>query len=169
MSDRTKYLHRPRPGTIYFRVGGWTIARLPDDESSPEFAALYDRLLAQYAEIRKPVGRPRAAAIIGTGLETPIGAHVYFLRDGDRVKIGHASSLKQRISKLQVGSARPLTLIGVVPGSREIERFIHWQFRKHRERGEWFRIEGALAQFLAENFARDNADAESSMKLGNAV
>jgi hypothetical protein len=44
MTDRSKYLDRAC-GRIYFRTNG-TRQRLPDDESSPEFAAAYDALIA---------------------------------------------------------------------------------------------------------------------------
>lgn len=64
MTARTKYLQRPKGGQIYFRYNGKVIERLPDDESSEEFAAAYDRLVAS---IGKPavVGRPvkKAGAI----------------------------------------------------------------------------------------------------------
>ena len=127
---------------------------MPDDESSPEFAAAYDRALTSYVTNRKPRGRPGAGdtspAAFSSTKRTIVGYHVYFLRDGDLVKIGYASSVNKRISKLQIGSGRHLTLIGAVPGGRDVERFIHWQFRKHRIRGEWFRIEGALAAFIEE-------------------
>ena len=79
------------------------------------------------------------------------GEHIYFMRDGDLVKIGYtrsASSANKRLSKLHIGCSRPLTLIGVVRGGRETERFMHWLFRKYRVRGERFRIEGTLAEFV---------------------
>ena len=53
---RTKYLTRPKPGLIYFRHGGKS-TRLPSDETSPEFAAAYDALLAGIDKTRRP-GRP---------------------------------------------------------------------------------------------------------------
>lgn len=61
MIERTKYLHRPN-GRILFRVGGKTIERLPDDETSVEFADAYDRLIAELRAgkfgKRGAVGRP---------------------------------------------------------------------------------------------------------------
>lgn len=47
MTDRSKYLHRPQPGTLLFRYRHQTIGRLPIDEGSAEFAAAYDALLAE--------------------------------------------------------------------------------------------------------------------------
>jgi hypothetical protein len=44
MTDRSKYLDRIG-GRIYFRIYGKR-QRLPDDETSPEFAEAYDALVA---------------------------------------------------------------------------------------------------------------------------
>jgi integrase len=58
-NERTKYLQRPKPGVIYFRFAG-KITRLPADETSPDFARAYDRLLAeaQTNASRDKGGRP---------------------------------------------------------------------------------------------------------------
>jgi integrase len=58
LKKQLKYLHRPKDGIIYFRVGGKTLARLPDDEHSAEFDRAYQRLLAEHAPRN---GQPRAA------------------------------------------------------------------------------------------------------------
>jgi integrase len=50
ITDRSRYLHRPKPGIINFRVNGKTVARLPSDETSAEFARAYDKLLADLVQ-----------------------------------------------------------------------------------------------------------------------
>ena len=60
---KRKYLQRLKSGQIYFRVGGKTRARLPDDELSPEFATQYNTLVAalragQFGDQPSRVGRP---------------------------------------------------------------------------------------------------------------
>jgi integrase len=60
---KRKYLQRLKGGQIYFRVGGKTRARLPDDEASSEFVAQYDALVAamragQFGDQPSRVGRP---------------------------------------------------------------------------------------------------------------
>jgi integrase len=45
--ERTRFLHRPKPGIINFRVNGKTVERLPSDEAAPAFAKAYDALLAR--------------------------------------------------------------------------------------------------------------------------
>jgi integrase len=55
------HLQRAKPGCVYFRFGGKTIARLPGVEGSPEFEAAYARLKAEHAKVvvkRKRIGRP---------------------------------------------------------------------------------------------------------------
>ena len=59
MTDRSKYLDRIG-GRIYFRINGKR-QRLPDDETSPEFAAAYDALIAGRMA-PKPPSREAASA-----------------------------------------------------------------------------------------------------------
>ena len=63
---------------------------------------------------------------------------VYFVSDGEAIKIGKANDPKRRLGGIQTGTARPLSLLGVVPGGRRMERRIHREFQAHRLRGEWF-------------------------------
>lgn len=67
MSDRTKYVHRPKPGVVYFRNGTISV-RLPADNTSPEFARAYDELLARV----KPAIRGRPSHM----LKPPVAALV---------------------------------------------------------------------------------------------
>jgi integrase len=59
MIPKRKYLQRYPDGSIFFRKSGKVLGRLPDDESSPEFAEEYDRLFATLGKTAKP-GRPAA-------------------------------------------------------------------------------------------------------------
>lgn len=65
---------------------------------------------------------------------------VYFLRvpnDG-LIKIGFTHTLTARIKALSGGIKRPVELVGAINGDRVSERVIHWQFRRHRQHGEFF-------------------------------
>lgn len=75
---------------------------------------------------------------------------VYFIKNGarDRVKIGFSEGHEDRLRSLQGASADKLTLIGLVVGTRKTEMKMHKRFADYRERGEWFRVEGALARYL---------------------
>ncbi len=71
---------------------------------------------------------------------------VYYVRapDLNMVKIGFAENPKGRFSKIQSDSPTRLILAAVEAGDEAAEAARHHQFREHRQRGEWFRYEGAL-------------------------
>ncbi len=90
-------------------------------------------------------GRERAAADMFRG-RPPIDRSqwVYFVRGGDRIKIGYAANTGRRIADLQTASPVPLELLTAIPGSRDLERELHRQFAALRTHGEWFRAEDPL-------------------------
>jgi T5orf172 domain len=92
--------------------------------------------------------------------------YVYFWRQGDAVKIGFTTTIRQRISKLQIGSAERGELLGVMPGSLDVEKFLHWLFRRNRRDGEWFVLDDELTRFIMEH-ARTPEERRFS-KSGNA-
>jgi hypothetical protein len=73
----------------------------------------------------------------------------YFVRCGGFVKIGIAWNVRHRLCGLQVGNPEPLELLGELTGDHEIE--LHGLFREYRHRGEWFRLEGTLAEYLGKS------------------
>jgi hypothetical protein len=76
--------------------------------------------------------------------------HIYFLKNGRRglVKIGYSASYRMRMSTIQLSTPDDLKLIALIPGDRDTERELHGRFGKHYVRGEWFRLEGALAKYV---------------------
>lgn len=65
--------------------------------------------------------------------------HVYFIgAPNGLVKIGHAIDVYNRLSKHQVGSPLPLTLIAAVPGTRDVEQALHVINAGRWSHGEWF-------------------------------
>lgn len=73
---------------------------------------------------------------------------IYYISDGEYVKIGYTAdtrTLRTRLSTLQIGNARPLVLMMLMPGSIEAEGNIHNIHADQRVRGEWFKAEGQLA------------------------
>lgn len=66
------------------------------------------------------------------------------------VKVGVAADPHARLAALQTGCPVPLRLIGEILGGRAEERSLHTLFRAHRAHGEWFRVEGAVADYLRE-------------------
>ena len=91
-----------------------------------------------------------------------ITSFIYFITDGEYVKIGSAYNPIKRLNDLQVGNARELKLMFTIPVRRidkrfqhideinrsvqeldyslRIEMFLHQGFGENHIRGEWFDI-----------------------------
>ncbi|MGW0713089.1 GIY-YIG nuclease family protein [Streptomyces sp. NPDC002643] len=72
---------------------------------------------------------------------------VYFIRMGDRVKIGTTTNLVQRVNALSL--ALP-DVAKVVMGGKEMEALMHERYAEYRvyENREWFDVRGSLAEYL---------------------
>jgi hypothetical protein len=66
----------------------------------------------------------------------PRPGFVYFIRLGDRIKIGYTENVKQRLSQLPHEE-----VLGVVPGTMDDEQGWHKLLADYRTVGEWFRAE----------------------------
>ncbi len=73
------------------------------------------------------------------------GEVVYYMRIGDRVKIGWSTNLPKRL-----GVINPEELMVTEPGNRLLERARHDQFAELRTHGEWFRLEDRLTSHIEE-------------------
>lgn len=83
----------------------------------------------------------------------PKFGYVYFIRceKTKLVKIGFSEAFPtSRLRQLQTGSGGKLRLIAFIRAYAKRERELHAQFASHRERGEWFRLEGSFAEWLRE-------------------
>lgn len=69
---------------------------------------------------------------------------VYFVRLGNRIKIGWSTNLAQRLSNLQ-----PEEVLAVIPGDTTLERELHRRFAKHRVVGEWFEDCPSIRAYIA--------------------
>jgi hypothetical protein len=74
---------------------------------------------------------------------------VYFIRVGDRVKIGLSRDVERRLRAHQISSPDPLSIWHLVEGDLETERRLHRQFADARIRGEWFRITPEIEAFVS--------------------
>lgn len=64
---------------------------------------------------------------------------VYFVTDGEFLKIGWtAQPVAKRLSAIQNGNPRPLTLLATMSGSVHGEHAIHEKLKDSRAYGEWF-------------------------------
>lgn len=72
---------------------------------------------------------------------------VYYIRVGERIKVGYSGDVKQRMRKYPPGS----TLLAVEPGDRDVETQRHRQFAGSRSDGrEWFRPTPDLMELIDE-------------------
>ena len=78
-------------------------------------------------------------------------SHVYFIaaKEMPIVKIGVALDPDKRLRELQVGCPLRLTMLAFVEGGRGDEIALHKRFAHLRTIGEWFRLDGALAAYVA--------------------
>lgn len=77
---------------------------------------------------------------------------VYFLRFGDRIKIGYSSNFRRRMSEVPYDE-----ILLVLPGTQAHESALHEIFKEHRITGEWFHSHGDILTFIAEH-AEDNEE-----------
>lgn len=98
---------------------------------------------------------PPAAAEPAVKWKIPAGKHaplVYFIRNGNRMKIGTTTELKRRIRTLAL---RPENVALLIDGDQRREREYHKQFAEHRiGTTEWFAYEGALTDYVNDETAR---------------
>jgi len=79
---------------------------------------------------------------------------VYFIQDGDNVKIGSARDPRKRLESLQGGNPNQLTLIAVQEGGLRDEMELHKRFDEHRiGRSEWFRFVDSLKDYALTSMA----------------
>ncbi len=74
--------------------------------------------------------------------------YVYFVRVGDRVKIGRATDPGARIRALQTAHPEALSLVLAIPAHAALEAAIHARFAHLKTRGEWFRVAPDLVAFV---------------------
>lgn len=103
-----------------------------------------------------PLGEPPIRWVIPDGKHGPL---VYFVENGNRVKIGTTSDLRRRIREL---SLRPGNIALILPGNQSVERSLHHRFAAHRiGTSEWFQNTGSLAQFIADEYAKARSSGKS--------
>jgi hypothetical protein len=117
----------------------------------PDFLEVDDHLYQGF--VHPPsLGHDGEAAVEQIEEWTPFHAEgwVYIIRSGDFVKIGYSLNPIERLNSLQVSSPNKMELLWQEPGGLQNEAAYHLRFRAHYERGEWFRYEGELREFLGE-------------------
>lgn len=94
----------------------------------------------------------KAQALAATRLEfqkrlaasrQPTESVVYYMRVGNRVKIGYTTNMKFRLAAVM-----PEELLATEPGGAMLEDVRHRQFADLRTSREWFKLEGRLAEHI---------------------
>lgn len=130
----------------YYREGKGLRIRLPDPDIVGE--AHFNRAYAAAAsgeafKVSTPDKLPSYSLEKGT-----VG-FVYFARSGEVVKIGFSKSVPKRLKGISTACPNEIEIIKIIPGTNQTERYFHTHFSAYRQKGEWFRLEGDLAAFLA--------------------
>lgn len=74
---------------------------------------------------------------------------VYLIEAAGLVKIGFTVNVEARIRELQAGSPIVYSLLTSFPATMTTERDLHKRFADYRSHREWFRLDGALADWIA--------------------
>lgn len=160
--------------------GAWMKTRLLPAEDQAVIDAIHDReaqqAAASFDASEKEQRRQRLSAIVSslgyqlTETEAPTaqqadtnhvrwpvpsGKHaplVYFIRNGNRIKIGTSTELKRRIRTLALRAENVALLHD---GDRRLERQLHHQFADLRIGDtEWFALEAPLTDYIADQNRR---------------
>lgn len=68
-----------------------------------------------------------------------IEGQVYIAECQGVYKIGHTTQdPRDRVAKLRTGNPFPVELVGSIPGSRAMERYLHRTYKSRKIKGEWF-------------------------------
>lgn len=98
--------------------------------------------------VRGTDGRYRTFFRVESDPDASVDSRVYFLRDGDCIKIGTSTNVSTRVSGGQTMNPRELVLIGSVPGDQQLEANLHRKFWHLHARGEWFEATPELLAFI---------------------
>src|SRR5579885_1481545 len=75
---------------------------------------------------------------------------VYFVTNGDAIKIGFASDVAKRLTDLQVAHHAPLSLLGSIKALPREEKEIHQKLKHIRIMGEWFQVHDDVFSLMEE-------------------
>lgn len=110
-----------------------------------------ERVSSQPTECTEPVEPVEVAATAPPTYRRSVvqvrvdGTVVYYMRIGNRIKIGYSNNLAKRLAAIN-----PEELMAFEFGDNTLEYTRHLQFRDLRTHGEWFRHEHPLAAHIKE-------------------
>jgi hypothetical protein len=137
------------PAYRHILIAAMHLSRFGFDPSDPDIAArAIEAGRRDYEKDPRTIAQRYAREVAETRFSAPPdvldgGEVVYYMRIGNRVKIGWSTSLAARLAAIN-----PEELMATEPGGRKLERLRHNEFREFRTHGEWFRLEGLLASHI---------------------
>ena len=95
-------------------------------------------------------------------------SYVYFIADGEFVKIGKANDVEQRRLSLETGNPRELITLGMISCGSEVESYslekkLHKHFEPWNHRGEWFIIGPQILDFISSINSTQPTDAPETL------
>ncbi len=91
----------------------------------------------------------RQARAEAAGGNDTSGNYIYFIGDGERIKIGRSKNPWARLKTLQTSSGNELHLLAVKRAPVTAEAELHQRFADIRLAGEWFRATSELVTFVS--------------------
>src|SRR5947207_2529709 len=78
---------------------------------------------------------------------------VYFFKENatNAIKIGRSYDVRMRFEQIQSGMPQELEFLGFMQGSWAKEKEMHSKFEHLRLRGEWFRFDQSIVDFIESN------------------
>lgn len=64
------------------------------------------------------------------------------------IKVGYASDISSRISTIQISTPEKLSLMFTFEGGKELEQYFHERLKPFHIRGEWFKYNNLVKDFL---------------------
>ena len=113
-------------------------------------AKIGKKLYTTPADIKKLQMKLRAIPMPKDCLENELfcPSGIYIIGFSNFVKIGWSYFISRRIEEIQVGVPEKLIVYRCLEGTMQHEKALHRRFSKYRLRGEWFRLEGDLAEWI---------------------
>ncbi len=141
---------------LWRQVADWKKHREDEDEKAKE--EYYARMAKEReASYRRDNAAERVNGRACAAANDNVASYVYFITDGEAIKIGKANNPRSRLSGLQTSHHKPLYILALMPGNEGLERTLHSRFYNFRIRGEWFKDCEEIRTFIkASSTANDN-------------
>lgn len=81
-------------------------------------------------------------------LNRPYGDDLYFITDGEYVKIGRANNVYKRLAQLQTGNPKALWVLAVIKDKGMNESWVHKTLSQYRVSNEWYILNENVKSFI---------------------